>query len=177
MYHTSPEDSREHITVDGYDAKGNHTKTIHVAKNKDEQQDYRDWTKSAAPVIGSMYSAPPSTSYATGSMYSAYSAPSTSHASSSQWANPMATSAGAVYASVATASYASPSYSTTPAATPSGHVSAWSEWEWSEEYNCKYRYRENPAVDGGYEYEYDESASTSRQSKHKSGKGKGNYRR
>jgi hypothetical protein len=41
MLHTSAEDSSEHITLDGYDANGNHTKTIHVAKDKNEQHDYR----------------------------------------------------------------------------------------------------------------------------------------
>jgi hypothetical protein len=138
MYHTSPEDSREHVTVDGYDAKGNHTKTIHVAKNKDEQQEYRDWSKIAAPVTGSMYSA-----------YSA--APSTSYASSSHWANPMATSTGAVYPSVATASYGSPIYSTTPVATPSGssyNAADASEeyWQYSEKDDDYYHIRSNGNV-------------------------------
>jgi hypothetical protein len=41
MFHTSPENNSEHVTLDGYDESGNHTKTIHVAKNKDGKQDYR----------------------------------------------------------------------------------------------------------------------------------------
>lgn len=53
-------------------------------------------------------------------------------------------------------------------------VSAWSGWEWNDEYNRYYRYRENPAELDGYEYQYGESASTSsRQPKRGSGKSKG----
>lgn len=137
MYHTSPEDTREHITVDGYDATGNHTKTIHVAKNKEEQQDYRDWNQPAAPVTGSMYSAYPTAS-------------NTSYASSSYWSNHMATSAGTVYPTV-TASYASPSYSTTPAVTSSGSsynaADAPEEyWQYSEKDEDYYHMRSNGTV-------------------------------
>lgn len=41
MFHTSEADESEHITLDGYDAQGNHTKTIHVAKDRRRQQNYR----------------------------------------------------------------------------------------------------------------------------------------
>ena len=52
-------------------------------------------------------------------------------------------------------------------------VSSWSAWEWSDEYECDYRYRQNSAMEGGYEYDYRPAASTSKHHKSKERKGKG----
>lgn len=60
-------------------------------------------------------------------------------------------------------------------------INAWSEWSWSEQYKCNYRYRENPAEPGGYEYEYDTttamSAPLSRPQHRGSENGKGKTKR
>jgi hypothetical protein len=41
MYHDSKQNRIEHMSVYCFDASGKHLKTIHIAKNKSEQQNYR----------------------------------------------------------------------------------------------------------------------------------------
>jgi len=73
---------------------------------------------------------------------------------------------------------AAPATTSLPVETGQQRISDWSEWSWSQEYNCEARYRENSTVPGGWDYEYrsvEPAAPRSKSSKgdSKPGKGKG----